>query len=98
MLTMEMVDQPMLRATLIRWIDASHGVIECPVGDMTPIELFACGFILNETEEFIVVGVEETTDEAPSAVGRCWVCIPKGMIIARTDMSLPLPKKIRRKR
>lgn len=97
-----MIDQPpKFTITLIQWRDAAqaHGAKEeLELKEIGPILLYACGFILKEDRTSVTVGLEEVEDVGTADTARMWVCIPKKMIVARTDYELDPPEKIRRRK
>lgn len=97
-----MADQPPnFTITLIQWCDAAQAYgseEELVLKDISPILLYACGFILKEDRSSITVGLEEVEDVGSADTARMWVCIPKRAIVARTDYELGPPEKIGRRK
>jgi hypothetical protein len=83
--------------TYIRWRDAlAHEAASMETTPATPelAELQEVGFLLAETEDIILIGMEQSGNVRP---GRWRLNIPKSAIIERRDVSLDQIRKAKKK-
>jgi len=87
-----------MKMTLIRWHDACS--VEA-LGASTPAraglsDLTEVGFILDETEDAVLIGMELSNDDTDA--GRWRLNIPKGQIKHRDDFEVGSDLSLKRKR
>ncbi len=75
--------------TFIRWQDASHGLHEARGEDMGLSELEEVGFVLNETDKTLTLGMErEIYTHEDDSEYRLWLTVPQSGIVERYTVSL----------
>lgn len=80
--------------TFIRWLDAqSHEAADSPEAKPELAELCEVGFLLAETEDVVLIGMEQSGDAHP---GRWRLHIPRNAIVERRDV--PLSRAFRKPR
>ena len=85
-----------LMLTCVRWLDAqSHEAADAPEAKPELAELCEVGFVLAETDEVLLIGMEHSVDAHP---GRWRLHIPKNAIVERRDVTIAQAFRKPRKR
>ena len=84
--------------TYIRWMDACSEEAtdpNTPISDSPLVELREVGWLINESDDAVSVGLEIESDDAPS---RFRIHIPKCNIVERRDMEVDKAFPVRKRR